>query len=131
MTQNSDTNVAAPTPTPLQHILCQSHLTVAMEEAEVEAEMEDLEVHHIKTNRPMTMMMRNHPPMANPMPKVLETTTNCLPHPKDLLAHLVHGLLAGPEVKQNCEKHPPVLTGNNSLLHTVCLESPAYLLPAP
>jgi hypothetical protein len=129
--------------TPSRHILRQCHLTVATEEAEeagveaeveaevgVEAEMEDPEVHHAETNRP-TRMTRNHPPTVNPTPKVLETTTNRLPHPKDLRAHLVRGLLAGPEVKQNREKHPPVLTGNNSRPHTACLESPAYLLPAP
>jgi hypothetical protein len=102
--------------------------------SQAEAEMEDPEVHHVETNCLTTMttrMTRNHPLTANPMLKVLEMTTNHLPCPKDLPAHLVHGLLAGTEVKLNREKHPPVLTGNNSLPHTACLESPAYLLPAP
>jgi hypothetical protein len=107
-----------------------THLTVATE-AEgvvvgVEVEMGDPEVHHIET---MMMMTKIHPLTANQMLKALEMTTNSRPCPKDLLAHL--GSLAGPELKLNHKKHPPVLTGNNSLPHTACLESLAYLLPAP
>jgi hypothetical protein len=100
-----------------------------MEDAEVEVEMEDPEDHCIETNGLM-MMMRNHLPTVNQMLKASEMTTISRPCPKDLPACLVHRLLASPELKLNHKKHPLVLTGNNSLPHTMCLKSPAYLLPA-